>query len=336
MGVQITNILPKKQIEMKELLGKKIAIDAFNWIYQFLSIIRDRETGEPLKDSKGRVTSHLSGLFYRTSKLMEAGIRPVYVFDGKPPEFKFAIRERLERKNEARWKLMKAVEDEDVESIRKLSQQTSRLNDEMIEQSKNLLRYMGIPVIQAPSEGEAQCAFLCRENLVFSTASQDSDSLLFGSPRLIKNLSITGKRKLPKQDVYIEIQPELIELKDIEKMGLKREQLIIMGLLVGSDFNPGIKGIGPKRALDLVKKEKTLQNVLKSVEWNHEIPAEKIYDFYLNPPLDKKVQIKFEGIEEEKIMNIMVDEHEFSKERIEKVVKNLKEKKQTSLGSWLK
>jgi len=159
MGVQISNILPRKQIEIKELSGRKIAIDAFNWIYQFLSIIRDRETGEPLKDSKGRITSHLSGLFYRTSKLMEAGIRPIYVFDGEPPEFKHAVGERAERKIEAQWKLMQAVEEEDVESIRKLSQQTSRLTCEMIEQSKNLLRFMGIPVIQASSEGEAQCSF---------------------------------------------------------------------------------------------------------------------------------------------------------------------------------
>ena len=167
-------------------------------------------------------------------------------------------------------------------------------------------------------------------------ASQDSDSLLFNSPKLIRNLSITGKRKLPRQDTYIEVKPELIELdKVLKDLGIKREQLVILGILVGSDYNPGIKGIGPKKALSIVKKEKTLEKVLKKIEWEYDTPAENIYDFYLKPPV-KDADIKFKQAEPEKILKMLVDEHDFSQDRIEKVVKTMTEAKQTSLGSWSK
>jgi len=336
MGVQISNILPKKEIEIIDLSGKIIAVDAFLWLHQFLSIIRQLD-GTPLKDSKGRVTSHLSGIFYRSARLLEKNIKLVWVFDGKPPGFKaFTTEERRALKEEAHKKWKEALARGDMREARKAAQATSFLTEEMIEESKKLLEYMGISVIQAPSEGEAQCSYLCEKRLVYSVASQDNDSLLFNSPRLIRNLSITGRRKLPRQDVYIEVKPELIELKNVLKeLGIKREQLIMIGILVGTDYNPGIKGYCPKRALDLVKKEITLKNVLKKIEWNHDVSAENVYDFFLNPPV-KDFDIEFKTIQDDKIFKLLVDEHEFSQERIEKVVKALTEAKQTSLGSWLK
>jgi flap endonuclease-1 len=336
MGVQISSILPKKEIEITELSGKTVAVDAFLWLHQFLSIIRQPD-GTPLKDSKGRVTSHLSGVFYRSAKLLEKNIKLIWVFDGIRPDFKASTTmERRILKEEADRKWKEALEKGDLIEARKAAQAASFLTEEMIEQSKNLLNYMGVSTIQAPSEGEAQCAYLCQKNLVYSTASQDSDSLLFNSPRLLRNLSITGRRKLPRQDVYIEVKPELIELERIlNELKIKREQLILISLLVGSDYNQGIKGYGPKKALSLVRKEKTLKNVLKKIEWNCDTPAESIYDFYLNPPV-KDVDIEFKPVESDKILKLLVDEHEFSQERIEKVIKTLTEAKQTSLGSWLK
>jgi len=336
MGVQISRILPKKEIEIMDLSGKVIAVDAFLWLHQFLSIIRQPD-GTPLKDSKGRITSHLSGIFYRSAKLLEKNIKLVWVFDGKPPGFKaLTTEERRVLKEEAHKKWKEALEKGDLREARKAAQATSFLTEEMIEESKNLLEHMGVSVIQAPSEGEAQCSYLCEKGLVYSVASQDNDSLLFNSPRLIRNLSITGRRKLPRQDVYIEVKPELIELKKVLKeLGIKREQLIMVGILVGTDYNPGIKGYGPKKALDLVKKEKTLKNILKKIEWNHDVSAESIYEFFLNPPV-KDFDVEFKAIEPDKILKLLVDEHEFSQERIEKVVKALTEARQTSLGSWLK
>jgi len=336
MGVQISSILPKKTIEIENVVGKTIAVDAFLWLHQFLSIIRQPD-GTPLKDSKGRVTSHLSGIFYRSAKLIEKGIKLVYVFDGPKPDFKFVTEERKTIREKARKRWREALTVGDLKEARKAAQATSVLTDEMIEQSKELLNYIGIPVIQAPSEGEAQCAFLCKKGLVWSTASQDSDSLLFGSPKLLRNLSITGRRKLPRQETYIEIKPELIELEDtLKELKIDRKQLIILGLLVGSDYNPGIKGFGPKRALETVRKEKSLKNVLKKIEWNCETPAEDIYKFYLNPPVDGKVKIEFKQLQPEKILKFLVDEFEFSQDRIEKVIKTLTEARQTSLGSWFK
>ena len=337
MGVQIFDILPKKELEIENLTEKAIAVDAFLWLHQFLSIIRQPD-GTPLKDSQGRVTSHLSGIFYRTAKLIENGIKLVYVFDGPTIGFKKSTveeRQALKDQAEIRWQGALSIGDE--KEARKAAQMTSHLTGEMIEQSKALLNFMGVPIVQAPSEGEAQCAYLCQKGLVYGVSSQDSDSLLFNSPRLIRNLSITGKRKLPRQDTYIEIKPELIELADVLKeLGITREQLIIIGLLVGTDYNPGIKGYGPKKALEIVKKEKTLDKVLKNIEWNFETPAKEIYDFYLNPPIEKNVKIESIQPQPDKILNFMVDEFEFSQERVEKVIKTLSMSKQKSLGSWLK
>ncbi len=342
MGVQLKDIIEKREIEIEELSGKKIAIDAFNTLYQFLSIIRDRETGEPLKDSKGRITSHLSGLFYRTINLMEKGVKPVYVFDGEPPKFKEkTIEKRKEFKQEMMKRYEKALEEGDIEEIRISAQATSVLTEEIVEYSKKLLDAMGVPWVQAPSEGEAQASYMCQKGLVYAAGSQDYDSLLFGSPRLVRNLSITGRRKLPRRNEYIEVKPEIIELdKLLSDLGITREQLIIVGMLIGTDFNPGIKGYGPKKALELVKKCGTLECVLKKVDWDGQfegepIEAEDIMDFFLNPPV-KDVEIKFGKPDRERIMKILVDEFEFSEERVKKYIGLLEKSKerQSSLSSW--
>ncbi|HIQ49788.1 MAG TPA: flap endonuclease-1 [Nanoarchaeota archaeon] len=346
MGVQLREIIPRKEIELEELTGKRIAIDAFNALYQFLSIIRDRETGEPLKDSKGRITSHLSGLFYRTINLMEKGIKPVYVFDGTPPNFKEKTQEeRKKLKEEMIERYEKAKEIGDIEEIRVTAQATAILTKEMVEQAKALLSAMGVAWVQAPSEGEAQCACLARAGKVFAAASQDYDALLFGAPILVRNLSITGKRKVPRKDIYIEIKPEIIELETVLKeLKITREQLIMLAMLVGTDYNPGIKGYGPKKALELVRNCKTLDTLLKKIDWEKQfkehgmepIDAHAIFEFFLNPPCKKIEKIEFSAPDKEKIIKLLVDEFEFSYERVEKHVKILEQCKttQSSLSRW--
>jgi flap endonuclease-1 len=323
MGVNLKGIIPSREIELQSLAGKRIAFDAYNMLYQFLSIIRDKFTGEYLKDSKGRVTSHLSGLFYRTANFVEIGIKPIFVFDGKPPEFKKKEIERREKiKEEAEIKWAEALE-RGEEAI-KYAQATARLSDEMIEDAKELLTAMGIPWVVGKSEGEAQCSFLCKRGDADYSASQDYDSLLFGSPRLVRNLSITGKRKLPGKEVYIEVKPELIILEDILKsLGITREQLIIIGILTGTDYNPGVKGIGPKKALKIVKEYKSLDKILANVEWEAEVDAREIVDFFLNPPLEENYKIEWRQPDREKILKLMVDEHNFSQERVEKTIAKL-------------
>jgi flap endonuclease-1 len=341
MGVQLGDIIPKKEVELTLLSQKKIAIDAYNNLYQYLTIIRDKLTGEPLKDSKGRVTSHLSGLFYRTINLIEAGIKPCFVFDGEPPVFKKqTLEKRKEMKEEAEEKWKEALEK--GEKAITYAQAAAVLTDEMVEEAKTLLKVMGIPVVQAKSEGEAQCAFMCKKGDVDFSASQDYDSLLFGSPFLVRNLSITGKRKLPKKEVYIEIKPEIIELKNVlESLKITHDQLIIIGILVGTDYNPeGIKGIGPKKALELVRKYNTLENVLKHVEWGFEISAEEIFEFFKNPPVTEDYKLEWKEPDKEKIIKFMVDEHDFSLERVEKALEKListfTKGQQSSLQAWFK
>lgn len=240
MGVPIGDLVPRKEIDLENLYGKKIAIDALNAIYQFLSTIRQRD-GTPLMDSKGRITSHLSGLFYRTINLMEAGIKPAYVFDGKPPEFKRKeLEKRREAREEAELKWKEALAKGNLEEARKYAQRATKVNEMLIEDAKKLLQLMGIPIIQAPSEGEAQAAYMASKGDVYASASQDYDSLLFGAPRLIRNLTITGKRKMPGKDVYVEIKPELVVLDEVLKeLKITREKLIELAILVGTDYNPG-------------------------------------------------------------------------------------------------
>lgn len=337
MGVQLTDLLQGQEITFQDMFDKKIAIDAYNWIYQFLSIIRQRD-GEPLKDSHDRITSHLSGLFYRTMKMLEAEIKPVYVFDGKPPEFKkHTTEQRRDVRAEAMKEWKQALERKDYEKARKYAQRAVTVTEDIVNDSKELLKAMGIPVIQAPSEGEALASVMTRKGDVHAVATQDYDSLLFGCPKLIRNLSITGKKK--RGDSYILINPELIVLEGVlDNLKINQNQLIILGILVGTDYNiGGVTGFGPKKALDLVKEKKTLKNVMKSVVWEFDVPAEQIFDFFKNPP-ETKYEIAFNPLDEDKIKNILCDEHDFSEERIDNAIKKLEERTksdQKSLNRWL-
>ena len=340
MGVQLGEIIPKEKIELEQLSGRKIAIDAFNSLYQFLSIIRQPD-GTPLMDSKGRVTSHLSGLFYRTGKLVEYGILPIYVFDGKPPDLKRTVsEERKKAREEAQEKWKEALKVGDLERAKRHAQASSKLTADMIDDSKRLLEAMGIPWVQAPCEGEAQAAYIVQHGDAWASASQDFDSLLFGSPRLIRNLTITGKRKLPGKSVYISVEPELIELeKALETLGIDRKKLIDMGIMMGTDFNEGIKGIGPKKALTYAKEGKSVKQVYKEMGIEPEVDLDELRELFLKHDATKDYELKWGGIKKDEIIKILVDEHDFSEERIEKTIEELNEKlnqkaSQARLDNW--
>ncbi|ASJ16959.1 flap structure-specific endonuclease [Thermococcus chitonophagus] len=337
MGVPIGELIPRKEIELENLYGKKVAIDALNAIYQFLSTIRQRD-GTPLMDSKGRITSHLSGLFYRTINLMEAGIKPAYVFDGKPPEFKKKeLEKRKEAREEAEVKWREALAKGDIEEARKYAQRATRVNEMLIEDAKKLLELMGIPVVQAPSEGEAQAAYMASKGHVYASASQDYDSLLFGAPRLVRNLTITGKRKLPGKNVYVEVKPELVVLEEVlSSLKLTREKLIELAILVGTDYNPGgIKGIGPKKALEIVRHSK---DPLAKFQKQSEVDLYAIKEFFLNPPVTDEYKLQWKEPDEEGILKFLCDEHDFSEERVKNGLERLKKAvragRQSTLESW--
>jgi flap endonuclease-1 len=337
MGVQIGELVPRREIELENLYGRKVAVDAFNAMYQFLSTIRQRD-GTPLMDSKGRITSHLSGFFYRTINLMEAGIKPAYVFDGKPPEFKSReLERRREAREEAEEKWHEALERGNLEEAKKYAQRASRVNEILIGDAKKLLELMGIPTVQAPSEGEAQAAYMSAQRAVYASASQDYDSLLFGAPRLVRNLTITGRRKLPGKNVYVEVRPEIITLEGVLKeLGINREKLIELAILVGTDYNPGgIKGIGPKKALTIVKRAK---DPLAKYQKESDVDLYRIKEFFLNPPTTDDYELKWRGPDEEGILEFLCDEHDFSEGRVKNGLERLKKAieggKQRTLESW--
>ena len=259
MGVQLGDIVPKHAVELGQLGGKRIAIDAMNSLYQFLAIIRQRD-GELLKDSKGRVTSHLSGLFYRTANLVEAGIQPIYVFDGEPPRLKRkTIEERRVMRREAFKGWTEALRAGRLEEARKFAQRAAEVSEQIIRQATTLLKHMGLSWVQAPGEGEAQAAYLVQRGDAWAAASQDFDSLLFGAPVLVRNLAITGRRKLPGKDAYVEVKPETVELQKLfAELGVTREQLVDIGILIGTDYNEGMRGIGPKKANERIQLEAML------------------------------------------------------------------------------
>lgn len=315
MGVNLGEIVPKQKIDISDLKGKSVAIDAYNALYQFLAIIRQRD-GTPLKNSKGEVTSHLSGLFYRTVNFIEQGIRPIYVFDGKPPELKFqTIEKRKEAKEEAREKFIDAKARGDFKEAKKYSQMTSSLKGDMINSSKELLGSMGIPYIESPSEGEAQAAYVVLKGDADLSASQDYDSILFGAPSLVRNLTISGKRKIPGKELFVDVVPEIINNQDVlNSLNLSREQIIQVAILIGTDYNPGgIKGIGPKKAIDIVKDGK----------FGEYGEFDQIINLFLNPEVSDNYSISFQKPEKDKILKILCDKYEFSELRVEKGIERI-------------
>jgi flap endonuclease-1 len=341
MGIDLKSILTTSPIKSSDLSDKIIAVDAYNTIYQFLAIIRG-PTGESLTNNKGEITSHLSGLFYRNINFLVENIKLVYIFDGKPHSLKIKeISRRKELKQKAIEKYQEALEEGKLEDAKKYSQGTVILTDKIIEQSKLILKLLGFPVIQAPSEGEATASILTKDGMAYACASQDYDSLLFGAERLVRNLTISGKRKIPNINKYVNIEPEIIHQSQIlESTKLTLEQLVDVAILIGTDFNPGgFPGIGPKTALKLIKENGTLEKIGKIKDKLNDIPYQQIREIFLNPiniPIDK---IEFDNPNYNEIVSFLCDTMDFSKERVESSLERVKksqEKRSQSLEQWFK
>ncbi|HIH14851.1 MAG: flap endonuclease-1 [archaeon GW2011_AR17] len=335
MGVKISELVDKRDLKWEELQGKSLAIDASNVLFQFTSSIRQAD-GTLLMDSNGHVTSHLVGLFSRVPNLMQKGIVPVFVFDGEAPLLKEktrAIRRGLKEKAQERY--TKAVLEEGEEAAGRYSKQFSYVTGDMFDESKELLLAMGLPVVQAPSEAEAECAYMVQKKIVWASVSQDYDSLLFGAPRLIFNLTLSQKRKITGGK-HVLIAPYLVELKGVlEKLQLTQDQLIVLGILVGGDYNPGgIKGIGPRKALKLLHTEKDFGKIFSSLETDFD--WKEIFDTYKNIPVEDVV-LRKGTLDEDAVKEILVDRHDFSEERVNQTLEKIKKvipEEKSSLKKW--
>jgi flap endonuclease-1 len=309
MGVQLSGLLEPKSIELKNLSGRRIAIDAYNALYQFLSIIR-QPTG------------------------------PAYVFDGKPPSFKRSVVEgRIEVREKSRAKWKDALERGELEKARVYAQASSKISSGMVEDAKKLLVNMGIPIVQAPSEGEAQAAQMTLKNDVWAAASQDYDSLLFGATRLVRNVTITGKRKLPRKNMYVTIKPELYDNTILRNLMLTREQLIELSILVGTDYNPkGIEGLGPKKAYKIIREKGSIEKAV-SEGLLADFDYVKIREFFLKPPVTEDYSLTWNAPDKEAVIAFLCDERDFSRERVQNALERIESginrgRSQFSLEKW--
>ena len=317
MGVPLTPIITKQTLALEDLRGRLLAVDGQTELYQFLALIRLRD-GTPLRDSKGRITSHLSGLFYRTTRLIsDHDVRLAFVFDGVPPARKKAelerrrqIRERYESEHAA------AIAAGDHATAYSKATMTSRLTRDMVAEARELLGLMGIPTIQAPSEAEAQAAHMAATSQVWAACSKDYDSLLFGAPKIVRFLTISGREFLPSRGESRPIVPELLDLEQLLALWqITREQLVDLALLVGTDFNKGIKGIGPKTALKLVREHGRLEDMPAALreELGDVDEARRIY---LEPQVTDTFDLTRRDPDLEAIEAFLVGEREFSRERV--------------------
>lgn len=338
MGVNLTPIILKKTTSLEALRGRSFAVDAFNVLHQFLALIRTRD-GRPLSDGEGRVTSHLVGLVFRTTRLIaDHRMKLVFVFDGRPPRLKGTeVEKRRALKERAEEEYAEAVEAGDMATAFSKAVQTGRLDAGMIDDTKRLLDLLGVPWVQAPGEGEAQAAHMARRGDAWAASSRDYDSLLFGAPRLVRYLTIHGQEWLPSRGRARRLEPEVIGLDEfLGHHGITRGQLVDLAILVGTDFNEGIKGIGPKTALKLVRDHGSLEEMAEDVRARLPASYEEIRRIYLEPDVTDEYRVEAGPLREEELVSFLCEERAFSRGRVETVVSRMREsERQRSLEDWI-
>jgi flap endonuclease-1 len=317
VGVLLTPIIVKEPLTLGALRGRVLAVDGHGELYQFLALIRLRD-GSPLRDSHGRITSHLAGLFYRVTRLIaDHGLRLVFVFDGTPPPRKAAeiarrraVRQRYERDRDA------ALRAGNLATAYSKATMTSRLTPEMVGEARELLRLLGIPTVQAPSEGEAQAAHMAARGTVWAAGSKDYDSLLFGAPRVVRFLTVSGKEFLPSKGTFRPIVPELIDLEHLLRtLSITRAQLIDLGILIGTDFNHGIKGIGPRKALKLVQTYGDIEHMPDAIR-EAIGDVDDVRRIYQHPAVIDCYDVASGEPDCGAVVDFLCGEREFSKERV--------------------
>ncbi|KAL3382156.1 hypothetical protein AABB24_001963 [Solanum stoloniferum] len=319
-----------KEQKFESYFGRKIAIDASMSIYQFLIVV-GRSGTEMLTNEAGETTSHLVGMFSRTIRLLEAGIKPVYVFDGKPPDLKKQeLAKRYSRREDATDDLAKATESGNKEDIEKFSKRTVKVTPQHNDDCKKLLRLMGVPAVEAPSEAEAQCAALCKAEKVYAVASEDMDSLTFGAPKFLRHLMDPSSKKIPVMEFDIS--------KVLEGLELSMDQFIDLCILCGCDYCDSIRGIGPQTALKLVRQHGSMESILENInkeryqipdDWPYE-EARRLFKEPLVVTDDEQTDLKWAAPDEEGLVNFLVKENGFNIDRVTKAIEKIKTAKNKS------
>jgi flap endonuclease-1 len=308
--------------------GRKVAIDASMCIYQFMIAVRQQGEGgasQQLVNDAGEVTSHIQGLFNRTIRLLTNGIKPCYVFDGKPPDLKGGeLAKRTAKREKAEVDLKAATESGTAEDVEKFSKRLVRVTRENTEDCKTLLRLMGVPVVEAPMEAEAQCAELCKAGEVFAAVTEDMDCLTFGTTVLLRRLMNAASQKLPIMEFHV--------AKVLEGMELTMPMFIDLCILCGCDYTDHIRGIGPKKAFTLIKKHGSIEEVLKHIDqakyppppdWAADTEGGPLYvrarALFVDHEVTKgaDAELKWTPCDEPKLKSFLVEKFGFNPDRVQ-------------------
>lgn len=306
---------------MKALKGRSFAVDASIEIHRFLALVR-RPDGTLFTDQSGRVTSHLIGLLAWTSRLItEYMMSPVFVFDGPPNPLKrrtLEVRRRARRKAEVEYS--EAASKGDYSRAWSKAVMTGRVTGDVLEDSKRMLTLMGVPWLDAPEDAEAQASYMAARGDVWAVGSKDYDSLLYGAPILARYLSIAGQEFLLAQRRMRRLIPELVKLSEnLKELGITREQLVDLGILVGTDFNEGIRGVGPKKALSLVRKYGSLEHLPDEI--GSQLPAgfDDVRQVFLQPKIRESYELEASQPDSEGLVKFLVMDRAFSEDRVSRV-----------------
>jgi len=339
LGFNLSPLIVKQNLTLNDLWGRVLAVDASNMLYQFLALIRMRD-GRPFTDSSGHVTSHLIGLVLRTTRLIaDFDIRPVFVFDGKPPAEKMRTlegRRGVREKAKRDWRL--AVERGDYASAWSKAVRMDSLTREMQEDAKKVLLLLGIPTVQAPQEGEAQAAYMARRGDVWAANSRDYDSVLFGAPRLVRYLTISGQEYLPSRGMSRALIPELIDLRTLlDRLQITLEQLVDLAILVGTDFNEGVRGIGPKTGLKLLKTHGTLENLPTSLK--EQLPPNfgRLRALFLHPEVTNDYSVHYSDTDEDGFAKFLCGERGFARDKVDLAIQRMRifrSRENSKISSW--
>ena len=340
MSVDLSKLVSKRKITLDDLSGRTVAIDAYNMLYQFLTTIRQPD-GTPLMNKGGNVTSHLSGIFYRTSDFIMHDIKPIYIFDGIPSMLKQRTIQARSRKRQEAYEMWQKAKDEGrIEEAGAYARVSTRVTKDIVDSARRLLDLMGIGYINAPSEGEAQASVMCRQGLVHAVASQDYDTMLFGAPLVVRNMSVSGRRKLPNKNIYINVETELLDLEETKAaLGVTQDQIIWIGLMLGTDFNDGISGIGPKTSLKIAKQSSSLQEVSDFIREKYgkefDFNINEVEQLFKNPEVmelnsDDIKSLLSHRIDKQGLIQFMCAENDFGTERIEKFADQIIKKSSAS------
>jgi flap endonuclease-1 len=329
--------------DIKNQFGRKVAIDASMSIYSFLIAVRSE--GQVLMNESGETTSHLMGMFYRTLRIVDNGIKPLYVFDGAPPKLKSGeLAKRFQRKAAAQEAHEEAKETGTAEEVERFARRQVRVTKEHNAECKLLLKLMGIPYIDAPTEAEAQCAVLARAGKVYAAASEDMDTLTFNTPILLRHLTFSEQQKMPVQEIHLD--------KVLEGLGMDMPQFIDLCILLGCDYLDPIPKVGPGTAYSLMKEHKSLDAVVafmrKDPKQRYVLPEDWPYQdarlLFLEPDVAPatapECDFKWEQPDVDGLVKFLVEEKGFSEDRVrsgaERLKKGLRSGQQSRLEGFFK